>query len=233
MRTKSLERPPETLISSRSASLLSEGYSPRVLPPLLGTVDLTSLFLLNVYWVTNVTPPGGGRSCQLHLLGDRRHALFYHLFARAGPTGRRLPLRRLDLQLDSSRAGAGMGVLRRSLRLAAGRALHRQCRRSLRLLLAGTQCLLARALLAARPRHLWRPPLHGDPLLSAHPHGAVCPQRRRHRDGSGYCAHRGSRGALARAWASFRHQLCRPVRLADHPGDRRRTWPSWAVWCSP
>ncbi len=60
MRTKSLERPPETLISSRSASLLSEGYSPRVLPPLLGTVDLTSLFLLNVYWVTNVTPLAAG-----------------------------------------------------------------------------------------------------------------------------------------------------------------------------
>lgn len=40
--------------------MLSERYSPRVLPPLLGTFDLTSLFLLNVYWVTNVTPLAAG-----------------------------------------------------------------------------------------------------------------------------------------------------------------------------
>jgi amino acid transporter len=54
--TSVMEQPPEMGTHSRSASLLSKRYSPRVLPPLLGTVNLTSLFLLNVFWVTNVTP---------------------------------------------------------------------------------------------------------------------------------------------------------------------------------
>jgi amino acid transporter len=40
--------------------LLSEQYAPRVLPRLLGTGDLTCLFLLNVFWVTNVTPLAAG-----------------------------------------------------------------------------------------------------------------------------------------------------------------------------
>lgn len=37
-------------------SLVSETYVPQVMPPLLGTGDLTALFLLNVFWVTNITP---------------------------------------------------------------------------------------------------------------------------------------------------------------------------------
>ena len=51
--------------------LLSEQYSPRVLPTLLGTGDLTSLFLLNVFWVTNVTPlaAGGTASFTYWLIG--------------------------------------------------------------------------------------------------------------------------------------------------------------------
>src|SRR5260221_5614640 len=56
MSTTSIRRPPEPGFGSSSSPLLSERYSPQVLPPLLGTIDLTSLFLLNVYWVTNVTP---------------------------------------------------------------------------------------------------------------------------------------------------------------------------------
>jgi hypothetical protein len=43
-----------------SPPLLSETYPPRVLPPLLGAGDLTALFLLNVFWVTNVTPLAAG-----------------------------------------------------------------------------------------------------------------------------------------------------------------------------
>jgi amino acid transporter len=52
-------------------SLLSEQYAPRVLPKLLGTGDLTSLFLLNVFWVTNVTPlaAGGPASFTYWLIG--------------------------------------------------------------------------------------------------------------------------------------------------------------------
>ena len=51
--------------------LLSEQYCPRVLPALLGTGDLTSLFLLNVFWVTNVTPlaAGGTASFTYWLIG--------------------------------------------------------------------------------------------------------------------------------------------------------------------
>jgi len=49
----------------------SESYCPRVLPALLGTGDLTSLFLLNVFWVTNVTPlaAGGTASFTYWLIG--------------------------------------------------------------------------------------------------------------------------------------------------------------------
>lgn len=51
--------------------LLSEQYTPYVLPRLLGTGDLTSLFLLNVFWVTNVTPlaAGGTASFTYWLIG--------------------------------------------------------------------------------------------------------------------------------------------------------------------
>jgi amino acid transporter len=71
MRTKILERPPEVHADSRSASLYSERYCPRVLPPLLGAGDLTALFVLNVYWVTNVTPltAGGTASFIYWLIG--------------------------------------------------------------------------------------------------------------------------------------------------------------------
>jgi amino acid transporter len=36
--------------------LPSERRIPQMLPPVLGTTDLVALFLLNVYWVTNITP---------------------------------------------------------------------------------------------------------------------------------------------------------------------------------
>ncbi len=53
------------------ARLLSETYPPRVMPHLLGARDLTALFLLNVYWVTNVTPlaAGGPASFTYWLIG--------------------------------------------------------------------------------------------------------------------------------------------------------------------
>jgi amino acid transporter len=38
------------------AALLSESYVPVTMPAVLGTTDLTSLVLLNVFWITNVTP---------------------------------------------------------------------------------------------------------------------------------------------------------------------------------
>lgn len=71
MHTKILERPPEAHADSRSAALYSERYCPRVLPPLLGAGDLTALFVLNVYWVTNVTPltAGGPASFTYWLIG--------------------------------------------------------------------------------------------------------------------------------------------------------------------
>src|SRR5713226_903861 len=40
--------------------LPSETYVPKTMPPLLGTLDMTTLFLLNVFWVTNVTPIAAG-----------------------------------------------------------------------------------------------------------------------------------------------------------------------------
>jgi amino acid transporter len=62
------QQPPRTRVES---PLLSEYYCPRVLPALLGTGDLTSLFLLNVFWVTNVTPlaAGGTASFTYWLIG--------------------------------------------------------------------------------------------------------------------------------------------------------------------
>lgn len=41
-------------------SLVSETYVPRVLPPVLRTFDMVALFLLNVFWVTNITPIAAG-----------------------------------------------------------------------------------------------------------------------------------------------------------------------------
>ena len=71
MSTTSIRRPPEPGFGRRLAPLLSERYSPQVLPALLGTLNLTSLFLLNVYWVTNVTPlvAGGPASFTYWLIG--------------------------------------------------------------------------------------------------------------------------------------------------------------------
>ena len=43
-----------------SPSLFSETYPQRVMPLLLGSGDLTALFLLNVFWVTNITPLAAG-----------------------------------------------------------------------------------------------------------------------------------------------------------------------------
>ena len=51
---------PQTQPMRTAPLLLSEHYASRVLPRLLGTGDLTSLFLLNVFWVTNVTPLAAG-----------------------------------------------------------------------------------------------------------------------------------------------------------------------------
>lgn len=72
-----LAPPPASALKQQEARthaepiLLSEQYCPRVLPTLLGTGDLTSLFLLNVFWVTNVTPlaAGGTASFTYWLIG--------------------------------------------------------------------------------------------------------------------------------------------------------------------
>jgi amino acid transporter len=42
--------------------LYSQTFIPQAMPPLLGSLDMTSLFLLNVFWVTNVTPVTSGGS---------------------------------------------------------------------------------------------------------------------------------------------------------------------------
>ena len=45
-----------TEVQQGQEQLISESYVPQTMPHLLGTMDMTSLFLLNVFWVTNVTP---------------------------------------------------------------------------------------------------------------------------------------------------------------------------------
>ncbi|MGB8346702.1 MAG: amino acid permease [Ktedonobacteraceae bacterium] len=62
---------PQASRTQNEPLLPSEQYCPRVLPALLGTGDLTSLFLLNVFWVTNVTPlaAGGTASFTYWLIG--------------------------------------------------------------------------------------------------------------------------------------------------------------------
>jgi amino acid transporter len=72
-----LSSPPASITKAQASRkrteslLLSEQYAPRVLPRLLGTGDLTSMFLLNVFWVTNVTPlaAGGPASFSYWLIG--------------------------------------------------------------------------------------------------------------------------------------------------------------------
>jgi amino acid transporter len=59
MLTKSRE-PVSTQPKHVTRPLYSQKYIPRVMPPLLGSFDLTSLFLLNVFWVTNCTPIASG-----------------------------------------------------------------------------------------------------------------------------------------------------------------------------
>jgi glutamate:GABA antiporter len=51
-----MKSPPWGSIPAARPPLSSARYVPRVMPPLLGSVDLTALFLLNVFWITNVTP---------------------------------------------------------------------------------------------------------------------------------------------------------------------------------
>lgn len=54
-----------------SSPLFSETYPPRTMPAVLRAADLTALFLLNVFWVTNVTPlaAGGTASFTYWLIG--------------------------------------------------------------------------------------------------------------------------------------------------------------------
>jgi amino acid transporter len=66
MNTKSLVALPFSRVP-----LKSQDYIPRVLPPLFTSVDLTSLLLLNVFWVTNITPlvTGGTASFTYWIIG--------------------------------------------------------------------------------------------------------------------------------------------------------------------
>ncbi len=50
----------EELRHSKYVSLLSEMSVPQVMPPVLKTGDLLALFLLNVFWVSNITPIAAG-----------------------------------------------------------------------------------------------------------------------------------------------------------------------------
>jgi glutamate:GABA antiporter len=61
----------EAPVKASAPGLFSETYPPRAMPRLLGAGDLTALFLLNVFWVTNVTPlaAGGSASFTYWLIG--------------------------------------------------------------------------------------------------------------------------------------------------------------------
>ena len=71
VRKQPLQEPSSSQVSGVGPSLPSASYVPRTMPAVLGTGDLTSLFLLNVFWVTNVTPlaAGGSASFTYWLLG--------------------------------------------------------------------------------------------------------------------------------------------------------------------
>src|SRR6266699_3017471 len=71
MRTTPTHPVLDTAANASPRRLLSEAYPPRVMPSLLGAGDLTALFLLNVFWVTNVTPlaAGGTASFTYWLIG--------------------------------------------------------------------------------------------------------------------------------------------------------------------
>jgi amino acid transporter len=51
---------PSPAAQVHDALLSSERYVPQVMPAVFGSLDMTSLFLLNVLWVTNVTPLAAG-----------------------------------------------------------------------------------------------------------------------------------------------------------------------------
>lgn len=46
---------PLTAEHPQQRTLLSETYVPRVMPPILGTLDMTALFVLAVFWISNIT----------------------------------------------------------------------------------------------------------------------------------------------------------------------------------
>jgi amino acid transporter len=50
----------DTRESSRRVRLASETALPEVMPPIFGTGDMIALFLLNVFWITNITPIAAG-----------------------------------------------------------------------------------------------------------------------------------------------------------------------------
>ncbi len=50
------EEPESGKDSQNRDPLISETYIPRIMPPVFRTSDLVVLFLLNVFWVTNITP---------------------------------------------------------------------------------------------------------------------------------------------------------------------------------
>jgi amino acid transporter len=71
MQTSFKERPSNLREDLGLRLTFAECYSAQVLPRLLGSFDLVSLFLLNVFWVTNVTPlaAGGAASFTYWLIG--------------------------------------------------------------------------------------------------------------------------------------------------------------------
>ncbi len=69
---RSLSAPlPDRQVGQPAGPAFAERYSAHVLPKLLGGFDLVSLFLLNVFWVTNVTPlaAGGAASFTYWVIG--------------------------------------------------------------------------------------------------------------------------------------------------------------------
>ena len=71
MQTTQMLPVPDVPTKAPAPALFSETYPPRVMPVVLGTGDLAALFLLNVFWVTNVTPlaAGGSASFTYWLIG--------------------------------------------------------------------------------------------------------------------------------------------------------------------
>ena len=109
--------------------LESEDYVPRVLPRILRTRDMIALYIMAVFWMSNVTGVATGGAAAFSYWLICSIAFFIPCAGERAAWGN-VPQRGLDLQLDlQGLRQTRMGVFHRLLCLAPWRPLTGECRR--------------------------------------------------------------------------------------------------------